>query len=556
MSSKLNEQSQDKNKPSLIPSPIYLSKGIKLYYSSDKNYISLCPILPLNKLDILFKLYDLKKLGISQSKVEQEIKSILSSKNLPKIKKIIKNGVELEQIDNNIKIIDKHFIQDCIVISKTKNNDSAYNIANRISNCIFNISISFEYLKNKNTNTKSNSVVAKIKVWEKIVLLSDPKENEKKAKFDGLIKFIEKFLPPNISKEINNNILTSIKQAEKISNEKQKRFEKYLKSCGGDRKLLKQKRKINHEEFNKRLPYFNMLNKDPKNISPLEEDDDEIFFMNTENLPINEILLGDLGIVDNHLKDFTYTPLRLFEMVRDSEKNRGIDFKIDYSQINDKNYCVNNEATIFSQKLGIKVYGYGKSKEEAGNKCALNCLCILFKKKFQTFYQLHEYFENKNGKYLDAILSEEYNENKDNNINNNIIINNDCSSNNNNNENDNNNYNNIFKKKKIGENIIEIINEEEEESENNENNYNHQTTNNIINENENLINDGISEINKSYSSNNSNTSKQLIEALSGTNTNLKNDNDNDNDNLSFSEEKKDENIFDMNLFFIPDSTGI
>ena len=547
-----------KPKDSLFPTPIYLSKGIKLYFSSDKNYISLCPIFPLNKLDILFKIYDLKKLDISQEKVEQEIKSILSLKHIPKIKKVKKNGVELEQVDNNIKIIDKHFIQDCIVISKTKNNDSAYNIANRISDCIFNIRISFEYIKNKNTvyNTnKSNSVIAKIKVGETTILHSDPKDNEKKAKFDSSIKFIEKFLPEKNSKEIRDNIIESIKQYEKINNEKQKRFEKYLKSCGGNRKLLKQKRKINHEELNKRLPYFNMLNKDPKIFSPLEEDDNEIFFMNTENLQINEILLGDLGIVDNHLKDFTYTPLRLFEMVRDSEKNRGIDFKIDYSQINDKNYCINNEATIFSQKLGIKVYGYGKSKEEAGNKCALNCLYILFKNKFQTFYQLHEYFENKNGKYLDAILLEEYKDNKDNNKNKDDKDSNDNSDN----INDiNNNYNNIYKKKKIEENIIEIINEEEEESEHNNNNHKHQTTNDIINDNENLINDGISEINKSSGSNSSNTSKQLIEALSsGTNVNLKNDNTNSNDNLSFSEDKKDENAFDMDdLFFIQDSIKV
>ena len=547
-----------KPKDSLFPTPIYLSKGIKLYFSSDKNYISLCPIFPLNKLDILFKIYDLKKLDISQEKVEQEIKSILSLKHIPKIKKVKKNGVELEQVDNNIKIIDKHFIQDCIVISKTKNNDSAYNIANRISDCIFNIRISFEYIKNKNTvyNTnKSNSVIAKIKVGETTILHSDPKDNEKKAKFDSSIKFIEKFLPEKNSKEIRDNIIESIKQYEKINNEKQKRFEKYLKSCGGNRKLLKQKRKINHEELNKRLPYFNMLNKDPKIFSPLEEDDNEIFFMNTENLQINEILLGDLGIVDNHLKDFTYTPLRLFEMVRDSEKNRGIDFKIDYSQINDKNYCINNEATIFSQKLGIKVYGYGKSKEEAGNKCALNCLYILFKNKFQTFYQLHEYFENKNGKYLDAILLEEYKDNKDNNKNKDDKDSNDNSDN----INDiNNNYNNIYKKKKIEENIIEIINEEEEESEHNDNNHKHQTTNDIINDNENLINDGISQINKSSGSNSSNTSKQLIEALSsGTNVNLKNDNTNSNDNLSFSEDKKDENAFDMDdLFFIQDSIKV
>ena len=165
------------------------------------------------------------------------------------------------------------------------------------------------------------------------------------------------------------------------------------------------KRKITQEEFSRRLPYFNMLDKDKKNKNNnsksvlFEDDDDEEYFMNTEELPINEILLGDLGIVDHHLKDFKYTPLKIFEMIRDSEKIRGVDFKIEYSQINDKNDCHNNEVTIFSQKLGIKVQGYGKSREEAENKCALNLLAVIFKNKFKTYCELHEYFENKNRRY-------------------------------------------------------------------------------------------------------------------------------------------------------------
>ena len=101
--------------------------------------------------------------------------------------------------------------------------------------------------------------------------------------------------------------------------------------------------------------------------------------MNTEELPINEILLGDIGIVEKHLKDFKYTPLKIYEMIRDSEKLRGVDFKMEYTQLNDKNYRINNEVTIFSQKLGIKVTGYGKSREEAENKCSLNLLAIIFR---------------------------------------------------------------------------------------------------------------------------------------------------------------------------------
>ena len=104
-------------------------------------------------------------------------------------------------------------------------------------------------------------------------------------------------------------------------------------------------------------------------------------------------------------------------MIRDSEKKRGVDFKIEYSQINDKKNNINNrEVTIISHKLGLKVKEFGKSKEEAENKCALNLLFILFKDKFKTYFELNDYFEHKNRKYLDIILNyeneEENQENK------------------------------------------------------------------------------------------------------------------------------------------------
>ena len=94
---------------------------------------------------------------------------------------------------------------------------------------------------------------------------------------------------------------------------------------------------------------------------PDEEDED------IKSISLKDIKLGDQLIVDKHLRDFKYTPLKLFEMIRDSEKYRGVDLKLEYSNINDKNYSVKIEAVIISQKLGIKVEGYGNSKEEAGN---------------------------------------------------------------------------------------------------------------------------------------------------------------------------------------------
>ena len=279
-----------------------------------------------------------------------------------------------------------------------------------------------------------------------------------------------------------------------------------------------------------------------------------MFFMNTEKIPINEILLGDLGIVDNHLRDFKYSPLKLYEMIRDSEKSRGVDFTMEYAQINDKKYCHKNEVTIISQKLGIKVQGYGKKKEEAENKCALTCLSIIFKKKFKTFYDLHTYFENKKGKYLDIILSEDNKENQENKKNIKIIknsefniikknneenaINNNEESENNDiktyiNKDNNNDINNDYFNKDINNNINNDIN-----------NY---YPNNFFNDgNLSFSNNNISEINNSsgLSNNNSNTSKTLIEALS-------NKEDNDDENCSLNKGfKKIDDDFDSSLFYL------
>ena len=124
---------------------------------------------------------------------------------------------------------------------------------------------------------------------------------------------------------------------------------------------------------------------------------------------MDKILLSDLNIIYERIKDFKYTPLKLFEMIKESEKFRGVDFNIQYSQINNKKYWYKCEVTIFSQKLGIKAQGYGNNREEAGNKCAIILLEILFQNKFKTFYELNDYFQNKNGRYLDILL---LNENK------------------------------------------------------------------------------------------------------------------------------------------------
>ena len=390
-----------------------LGENINLFFDEKMKNVSLCPILPLSKIDLLFQLYNI---NISKLEIINKIKKYIGEENLKKEKTSLKNGTKIKTVNDKIQIIDEHFIQDCIILSKA-NTDGPYIIADKITKTLYGGLITYKYKENEENNQKY--CLAYLKAKDDIYIESDLVKTDNEAKLNVNKKIILKYLPEKDSNEIINNIEECIKRVEKKKNERKERYEKYLEEFGGDRKLLRNKRKITQEEFSRRLPYFNMLDKDKKNKNNnsksvlFEDDDDEEYFMNTEELPINEILLGDLGIVDHHLKDFKYTPLKIFEMIRDSEKIRGVDFKIEYSQINDKNYCHNNEVTIFSQKLGIKVQGYGKSREEAENKCALNLLAVIFKNKFKTYCELHEYFENKNRRYLDIILIDENDEKND-----------------------------------------------------------------------------------------------------------------------------------------------
>ena len=158
---------------------------------------------------------------------------------------------------------------------------------------------------------------------ENISIQSDNANTDNEAKFNVNLKIIKKYLLFQDSMEIIKNINECLENKEKLKNERKAKFEKILQEMGGDRNLLRNKRKITQEEFSRRLPYFNMLEKDKNNENRnnlMSEDDTEDFFVNTEGYPIDEILLGDTNIVDNHLKDFKYTPLRIYEMIRDSEK--------------------------------------------------------------------------------------------------------------------------------------------------------------------------------------------------------------------------------------------
>ena len=504
---------EDKNSSEIlnvyIKSPIiYLGEDINLFFDQNLSNISLSPILPLSKIDILFQIY---KLNISKKDLMSKIKKIINGENSKGAQIFYQNGKKVQTLHGQLKIVDEHFIKDCVILSKASS-EGAFIIADRITKTLFGESIIYNY---KVSEDNKKYVIAFLKYKENIYIQSDNASTDTEAKFNVNLKIIKKYLLLQDSIEIIKNINECLENKEKLKNEKKAKFEKILQEMGGDRNLLRNKRKISQEEFSRRLPYFNMLEKDKNNENRnnlMSEEDTEDFFVNTEGYPIDEILLGDTNIVDNHLKDFKYTPLRIYEMIRDSEKKRGVDFKYEYSQINDKNYCVNNEVTIFSQKLGIKVQGFGKTKEEAENKCALNLITVIFRDKFKTFFELHNYFEHKNGKYLDIILLDE---NIDGNKNKNLKEINDLNDNNN-------------KAKKLEE-----ANAEKADKKNNNNIINDKRVNKelslckpiFINNNNNSNNDNISE------NNNNNGINDTHDTLENSNYNFNNLNNNGNYNI-------------------------
>ena len=504
---------EDKNSSEIlnvyIKSPIiYLGEDINLFFDQNLSNISLSPILPLSKIDILFQIY---KLNISKKDLMSKIKKIINGENSKGAQTFYQNGKKVQTLHGQLKIVDEHFIKDCVILSKASS-EGAFIIADRITKTLFGESIIYNY---KVSEDNKKYVIAFLKYKENIYIQSDNASTDTEAKFNVNLKIIKKYLLLQDSMEIIKNINECLENKEKLKNERKAKFEKILQEMGGDRNLLRNKRKISQEEFSRRLPYFNMLEKDKNNENRnnlMSEEDTEDFFVNTEGYPIDEILLGDTNIVDNHLKDFKYTPLRIYEMIRDSEKKRGVDFKYEYSQINDKNYCVNNEVTIFSQKLGIKVQGFGKTKEEAENKCALNLITVIFRDKFKTFFELHNYFEHKNGKYLDIILLDE---NYDGNKNKNLKEINDLNDNNN-------------KAKKLEE-----ANVEKADKKNNNNIINDKRVNKelslckpiFINNNNNSNNDNISE------NNNNNGINDTHDTLENSNYNFNNLNNNGNYNI-------------------------
>ena len=406
-----------------------IDKNLILYFTNNCSYVSLTPIIQTNKLDLLFKAYNIP---ISKEEIFLKIKNIVDEHEAKIDKIYISNNIKIHKSRGNIIIIDEQFNKKCLDLAKNSNNATQL-IADKIASGLFNTkAILYKYEKNVD-DEKSIYVIANLKPSEpseNIFIKSDSFESEKNARNDANKKIIAKYLPKKVVKELKKNIDKLNCKEDQRKTEQKERYEKYLSEAGNDRKLLNIKRKISLEEFSKRLPYFNMLKKDKKKSNNMKnklgeikkdnsillDEEKEEFFINTKGAPIKEILLGDQNIVNYHLRDFKYTPLKLFEMIRDSEKYRGVDLKIEYGRLNDKNYSVKFKVIIISQKLGIEVEGFGNSKEEAANKCSLNLLTVLFKNIFKTYHELHDYFEHKNKRYLDIILKNENDENTNENI--------------------------------------------------------------------------------------------------------------------------------------------
>ena len=390
----INDNTKKKNGVINKSIKLLISKNLYIYFSPEKNYISLTPIISANNIDLLFDLYNLNKLNISKQVIQEKIKLILqNSIKLNEIKNFKHNGIKIQKSGKDIKIIDNKFINDCLILSKINNYQCLYNIANKISTTLFKKLTNFEYLKKDNSNTNSNFITVGLKLGKIFFSVSKPSPNAKLAKLNATINFINKFLPDKYSIEIINNIMQNIQNKE--INEKENKNE-----------FLQNKRNINNKQEEYKEYKSNILPNNKKINFNNKNYNNYLFKRNTNNkyIPVDEILLGDLSIVDEHLNDFKYSPMKMMEMIKNSEKYRGYDFTFQYSQLNNKNYFYKIEIALCSQKLGIKVKGFGNTKQEAENKCALNCLTAIFRNKFKTYYELHNYFENKNGKYLDIIL--------------------------------------------------------------------------------------------------------------------------------------------------------
>ena len=233
-----------------------INKDLNLFFMQDCSYVSLSPIIPTDKLDLLFKLYNLPS---SKEELYIKLKTYISVQE-SKIDKIyISNNVRVHKSHGNITIIDEQFNKHCVNLSETSNN-ALQLIAEKIAFILFNSkNIIYKYKKEKE---KMIFAVANLKLEENIYFTSELFDNEKSARINVNKKIIAKYLPKKTVKEILINVEKLMSKEHKIKFGKKERYEKHLSEAGNNHKLLNIKRKLTTEEFSQRLPYFNMLPKD------------------------------------------------------------------------------------------------------------------------------------------------------------------------------------------------------------------------------------------------------------------------------------------------------
>ena len=121
---------EDKNSSEIlnlyIKSPIiYLGEDINLFFDQNLSSISLSPILPISKIDILFQIY---KLNISKKDLMSKIKKILNGEDSKGAQTFYQNGKKVQTLHGQLKIVDEHFIKDCVILSKASS-EGAFIIA-------------------------------------------------------------------------------------------------------------------------------------------------------------------------------------------------------------------------------------------------------------------------------------------------------------------------------------------------------------------------------------------------------------------------------------------
>ncbi len=196
-----------------------LGENINLFFDEKMKNVSLCPILPLSKIDLLFQLYNI---NISKLEIINKIKKYIGEENLKKEKTSLKNGTKIKTVNDKIQIIDEHFIQDCIILSKA-NTDGPYIIADKITKTLYGGLITYKYKVNEENNQKY--CLAYLKAKDDIYIESDLVKTDNEAKLNVNKKIILKYLPEKDSNEIINNIEECIKRAETKTNERKERYE-------------------------------------------------------------------------------------------------------------------------------------------------------------------------------------------------------------------------------------------------------------------------------------------------------------------------------------------